>query len=163
MGSEIESGNDIFLFSFLSEGFDMWHLFPRYVHGNWTKTKIVSVWKLAICGMNESGNLVNQYSANTISLVSYKSPSWISGRRKMTVENISWSIVTKVWSSPGLNTPPLDQQSDSLPIALRGQAEKDQMHGVIAKVSASAKERCNCWAPRLGRLVKDNPDNWVPV
>ena len=31
-------------------------------------------------------------------------PSWISGRERMTVENISWSISTKDWLSWGLTT-----------------------------------------------------------
>ena len=41
-------------------------------------------------------------------------PSWISGRERMTVENISWSISTKECCRPwrGLNPRPLGLQSD---------------------------------------------------
>ena len=41
-------------------------------------------------------------------------PSWISGRERMTVENISWSISTKECCQPrrGLNPPPPGLQSD---------------------------------------------------
>ena len=41
-------------------------------------------------------------------------PSWISGRERMTVENISWSISTKECCRPrqGLNPPPPGLQSD---------------------------------------------------
>ena len=41
-------------------------------------------------------------------------PSWISGRVRMTVENISWSISTKEWCWPrrGLNLRPPGLQSD---------------------------------------------------
>ena len=42
-------------------------------------------------------------------------PSWISGRERMAVENISWSISTKECCRPrrGLNLPPPALQSDS--------------------------------------------------
>ena len=42
-------------------------------------------------------------------------PSWISGRERMTVENISWSISTKECCRPqrGLNLRPPGLQSDS--------------------------------------------------
>ena len=42
-------------------------------------------------------------------------PSWISGRERMTVENISWSISTKECCRPrrGLNLRPPGRQSDS--------------------------------------------------
>ena len=42
-------------------------------------------------------------------------PSWISGRERMTVENISWSISTKECCRPrqGLNPRPPGLQSDS--------------------------------------------------
>ena len=41
-------------------------------------------------------------------------PSWINGREKMTVENVSWSISTKECCRPrwGLNPPPPGLQSD---------------------------------------------------
>ena len=41
-------------------------------------------------------------------------PSWISGRERMTVENISWSISTKecCWPRRGLNPRPPGLQSD---------------------------------------------------
>ena len=44
-------------------------------------------------------------------------PSWISGRERMTVENISWSISTKecCWPRRGLNPRPPGLQSDAHP------------------------------------------------
>ena len=44
-------------------------------------------------------------------------PSWISGRERMTVENISWSISTKECCRPrrGLNPRPPGLQSDGAP------------------------------------------------
>ena len=39
---------------------------------------------------------VIQYSVHILSLVTDNNPPWISGRRRMTVEIISWSIPTKV-------------------------------------------------------------------
>ena len=40
-------------------------------------------------------------------------PSWISGRRRITIEIISWSTSTKVWGWAGSNSRPLDLQQDS--------------------------------------------------
>ena len=55
-----------------------------------------------------------------LSLVTENKPSWINGRRKMTVEIISWSISTRVCDQARIELEPLDLQSDSLPTALRG-------------------------------------------
>ena len=46
-------------------------------------------------------------------------PSWISGRERMTVENISWSISTKECCRPrrGLNPRPPNLQSDALKVS----------------------------------------------
>ena len=40
---------------------------------------------------------VNQYSVHILSQVTDNFPSWISGRERMIVEKISWSIATKEW------------------------------------------------------------------
>ena len=51
--------------------------------------------------------MVNQYFVHILSLVTDNSPSWISRRRRMIVETISWSISMKVWG-PGSNSRPLN-------------------------------------------------------
>ena len=51
-------------------------------------------------------------------LVNDNNCSWINGRRRMTVEIISWSIPLKYGTRSGSNSPPLDLQSDLLPTAL---------------------------------------------
>ena len=66
--------------------------------------------------------LVNQYFVHILSLVTDNNPCWISGRRRTTVEIISWSISTKCWTGQGWNSRSLDLQSESLETALRGPA-----------------------------------------
>ena len=44
----------------------------------------------------------NQFFMHTLWLVTDNNPSWISGRRRMTVEVISWSISKKVWGRAGI-------------------------------------------------------------
>ena len=58
-------------------------------------------------------------------LVTDTNPSWISGKRRVTVENISWSLSIKVWGQPA-HDPWISNQtwyrlrSNSIPIALWG-------------------------------------------
>ena len=61
---------------------------------------------------------VNQYCAHSFAR---NCPSWISGRERMTIENISWSVSTKEYCQPpwGLNPRPPGLQSDGAPPGLQ--------------------------------------------
>ena len=64
-------------------------------------------------------------------------PSWISGRERMTVENISWSISTKECCRPrrGLNPRPPGLQSDG---ASNWATEAGTTRGIVKIIWASA-------------------------
>ena len=72
-------------------------------------------------------------------------PSWISGRERMTVENISWSISTKecCWPRRRLNLRPPGLQSDGTSTGnkmdvfrFKDKFEKDLTLGMLGKFSA---------------------------
>ena len=71
-------------------------------------------------------------------------PSWISGRERMTVENISWSISTKECCRPrrGLNPRPPGLQSDGAS-NWATEAGKSYLYSLILLVSDSHMDNSN--------------------
>ena len=55
--------------------------------------------------------LGSQYFAHTLSLVTDNIPSWITERRRMTIENISWSNSTKVLGPDRTHNPCISNQT----------------------------------------------------
>ena len=72
-------------------------------------------------------------------------PSWISGRERMTVENISWSISTKECCRPwrGSNPRPPGLQSDAHPT----EPPRPAQFGNILFKSEGVFTRCNLHPP----------------
>ena len=83
-------------------------------------------------------------------------PSWISGRERMTVENISWSISTKECCRPwrGLNPRPPGLQSD-------GASNWATKAGWWCRVVNSAEIAKNSFMLVLGSIAQNTYENEV--
>ena len=81
-------------------------LFCLFVALRPKSTAMVMAWRsvhlTTLFFLDKLEQVVNQYFVHILSLVTDNNPSWISGRRRMTVEIISWSISAKVWDRAGI-------------------------------------------------------------
>ena len=72
----------------------------------------------------QASKAVYRYLVHILSPVTDKCSSWISGRRRMAVEMVSWpSLHERICMTWGLNSGPLACQADALPIELPRPAE----------------------------------------
>ena len=94
-------------------------------------------------------------------------PSWISGRERMTVENISWSISTKecCWPRRGLNPRPPGLQSDGASnwATEAGQSEVKISKSFQIKTQYAYVCRYPNWYTKLKSCPLMYITDWIPV
>ena len=86
---------------------------------------VIQRWSVSLLTCSWAGldPAVSRFRVHILLPVTHNCPSWISGRGRITIEIISWSIFKKVMSPGcGSNTWTLDLQSGMLPTVLRSPA-----------------------------------------